>query len=278
MWLDRNVSDNTDIPEKYKKLGYPESFKNNNPEFEYNLWNRKKVDELMQDTRLAKWKKFYNEEIKELIEKCDFARYCIIFIVGGVYSDLDFKCQKSLQPLIEGKEVCLVWEPQEHTDRNWDGVTQRLYNGFFMSAPNHWIWPSFMDWIVKHYRKGKSPLSNTGPVCFARFAKNYMLAQTYPEYFMPTCIILPLLCNGSITGGCDKDAVENSFVYTRWHEGTGWGALSVFGYDPAFNGMQSTTRQSLMIILIVLAFIILVGISVAVGLYIAKVKRKKNIK
>jgi mannosyltransferase OCH1-like enzyme len=108
---------------------YPQSWQELNPGFEYKLWNRKMARELFDNPKLAKWKDFYYNTLQDWIEKCDFLRFAILYIYGGTYVDLDFKCNKSLEPLLN-REIGLVWEPYEHTEPA-DATPRRLYNGKF---------------------------------------------------------------------------------------------------------------------------------------------------
>src|SRR5437870_12637372 len=62
--------------------------------------------------------------------KCDFARFCVIYIFGGIYSDVDFYCSKNLDSLLENKHHIFTFEPEEH-GKNY------LYNGFFAAKPKN---------------------------------------------------------------------------------------------------------------------------------------------
>lgn len=83
MWLDKFVRNNTEYPEKYRNLGYPKSWTDLNPDYEYTLWNWDKVHELFESPELARWRDFYYKRLEHHIEKCDFARYAILYKHGG---------------------------------------------------------------------------------------------------------------------------------------------------------------------------------------------------
>jgi mannosyltransferase OCH1-like enzyme len=71
--------------------------------------------------------------------QADFFRYCAIFILGGVYSDVDFRCLRSLEPLIEATEGGQLFRVPS-TTVNMDGSinTDGIINGFFLfEKPGH---------------------------------------------------------------------------------------------------------------------------------------------
>src|SRR5438105_4960637 len=128
MWLDTKSHSNME-PEKYKVLGYPEVCRQVNKEFKHMFWDYNKLVTLFEDPQLAKYKSFWYN-LPKIYEKCDFARYAIMYLYGGIYLDLDFECYKSFEPLTKDKDILLVWEPKEHGNN-------MLYNGFLGSTKGH---------------------------------------------------------------------------------------------------------------------------------------------
>src|SRR5947209_3295412 len=101
MWLQKGSIDLNEPPERYKS--FVESFHKCNPNFQFVFWNKKKVRELFQQNeQLKPWRHFYFHTLKFHIEKCDFARYALLFVYGGLYVDLDFQCLKPLHKLLKG--------------------------------------------------------------------------------------------------------------------------------------------------------------------------------
>jgi len=120
MWLDKNMENNEIPPDKYLKLGYPMSWMQKNPNFEYKLWNREKIKNLLKNHPvLNKYENFYYNSLYHHIERCDFGRFLIMYAEGGIYVDLDFRCVKNIEPLIKGKQLQVWFEPIEHTEQ-WD--------------------------------------------------------------------------------------------------------------------------------------------------------------
>lgn len=230
MWLDTKVRDNTEPPEKYRKLGYSETFKQLNPEFEYKFWNWEMVDKLFENPLLTPWKDFFYNGITRHIEKCDFARFAVLYIYGGVYVDLDFKCLKPLYPYVKNREFGCFFEPPEHIE-DIDKTDRRLCNGFLISSKGHWIWPKFLDYIKENYTVYHHVILNTGPAIFSHFEKKYHLLDNYPHYFLDTCLFLPFI---DLRGGkygiskiCPPNPLDYAVIVTFWNEGSGWGQVSM---------------------------------------------------
>lgn len=271
MWFDRFVKDNEIVPEKYVRLGYPDGWRNLNTTFQYVLWNGQKIDRLFESEELTPWRSFFHDRRLEHIERCDFARYGIMIVHGGIYVDLDFKCLRSILPLLEQQDgIGLVFEPPEHTNRVYDAVDRRLYNGFMMSAPGHWVWKGFADYIVKNYKPGRGPLANTGPVAFARYAKEIGLMENHPEFFIPTCLIMPLISRGNISSTCNKDVLQSAFALTKWNEGTDWGRLTLDGRNLPM--MSYSQKKRIWIIMIVTFLLIIIILIVVLLVYFLKKK------
>jgi hypothetical protein len=256
MWIDKIIDNNTTVPDKYKKLCYPESWKKLNPDFEYVLWNRDKVKELFKHPLLARWKPFWYS-IGPLIEQCDFARYAIMLVHGGVYVDLDFQCLKPVAPLLENRDVGLSWEPREHTGEG-DGVHRRLYNGFFMSKPGQSIWALFMDYIIDHYSAERGALDNTGPIGLAKFVMETGMDKR-EELFIDTCLTLPYRGGREPTDDCLHDReLKNAYAVTYWDEGTGWyhGSISLHDENEAKKKKRNVWIYSSIGVAVVVAIVV----------------------
>ena len=67
----------------------------------------------------------------------DYFRYCFVLACGGVYADADYRCVRSLRPLLErseGGEIFLG--PTVHVQNGLE--TQRVWSGFFaFRQPGH---------------------------------------------------------------------------------------------------------------------------------------------
>lgn len=141
------------------------TWKRFNPNWEYHLWNKKEMVELV-DSYFPEWANLYHS-LPFNIQRLDMIRYMILYCHGGVYVDLDIECFKSIDPLVENKSFFLGMEPPEH----WvcfNGSKQRVVGNAFMgSSNNHKGWLrilSDIDFTVKNriYRDD-IVLNTTGP-------------------------------------------------------------------------------------------------------------------
>jgi mannosyltransferase OCH1-like enzyme len=221
MWYDANEYDNLGPPPKYPRYHeYDQQWHNLHPTWHHQFWNRRRVEALWKDPRLSRWRQFF-DSLARLIEKCDFSRYAILWLYGGVYRDLDMVPVQPLDTLIATREFGWSYEPQNHV--NHDNPNHRyITNAFLCSTPGHWIWPQLMDFIQQHYSESKNPVQTTGPAIIAKCAHEFNLSSQYPEYFIDTCRIIPLDKFEQISPECPQDAVRKAYCYTRWNEGTNW--------------------------------------------------------
>jgi len=266
IWLDRDVWDNEIPPDKYLVLGYPQSWIEKNQDFQYNLWNKKKIWALFETHPvLKKYREFFLNGLIHFIEKCDFSRFAIMYAFGGVYVDMDFRCVKNLGPVIEGKTLQLWFEPIEHTE-GWDAhIGRRLYNGFMASSPGNPFWLEWMDYIKKSYNPIRGAFMNTGPPGFSQWFQSKNYHNLHPEWLGDTCDVLPIISRGELAGICkekhpnpiptDREfyrfnptklpfkPFDKIFAYTLWHEGSGWGAVTVTNSKGASEAMRNKMKE-----------------------------------
>jgi mannosyltransferase OCH1-like enzyme len=194
MWLDRKTDVNSSPPPKYLTDKYTIGIEKTNPEFKYRFWNMKTVKELFEDPRLQKWKTFYFK-LDDFIEMCDFARYAIMYIHGGVYIDCDFSAITSLIGLIKSqKELMLV----PHTSicgvkLREHGMTEPadVFNGILGSISGHHFWSEFMDYIMYRYDSNTPVINSTGPVALGNFTQlMYYSIDDRPEWYIDNRLVL----------------------------------------------------------------------------------------
>ena len=196
MWLSKSGS--LDIPTKYNV----ESFLKHNKNYQIMFWNVQNVEELISNN-LPQFLETY-QTMTPWISKCDFARFCVIYVVGGIYSDLDFYCMKPLDGLIADLEQVFVTEPETNCE-----LLPQLFNGFFASiAKTKFIY----DWLTRMSNNVGNVLVKTGPIG---------LYQHYLKYnfeLVPTHYVLLYDDQRQAT----SKLVDQNYVYTVWDEGTGW--------------------------------------------------------
>lgn len=100
-----NFQPTTTIPRKifqtWKTMNLPvnckpfqQSILSNNKSFSYNLYDDPMVENFMKS---VPWYEFY-KKLPYRIQQIDFFRYCLLYIHGGVYFDIDVECIQSLEP------------------------------------------------------------------------------------------------------------------------------------------------------------------------------------
>ena len=116
------------VPEKCKE--WVKSWKEKNPGWDYRLWTDEDNRNLIKEY-FPRFLRIYDSFHKP-IYRADIARYCIIYIHGGVYADLDFECLKPMEELVKDDKCFFGLEPKEH----WKGKNV-VCNAIFGSTPNN---------------------------------------------------------------------------------------------------------------------------------------------
>lgn len=231
MWLDKNINNNMVAPKKYNN--YIDTFNKYNPDFHVEFWNTEKVLNLFDKYPIIQ--KYYDTWINlpHHIQKCDMARYFILYLFGGVYIDMDFNCYKNLSPLLN-RELLLIMEPPEHSEIFEAG--RKLYNGFIGSIPYHQFWIDWLDYIVESVKESDDVMETTGPLNFGRFWEQ-SIYRVIP--LVDTCDILPLyycyddphcltrICENRLDKADRKSKNYHkklgNYASTHWRNGSGWG-------------------------------------------------------
>lgn len=245
MWFDKIDYDNETAPKKYPKyVEYTQKWRQLNPEMTYMFWNGRRIEELWKHPRLSKWKSFFHSLARH-IEKCDYSRYAILYLYGGVYIDLDFIPLKPIKPLLQNRKFGWCYEPSAHQEPMDEGYS-RISNGFLMSTKDHPIWPQLLDVIMLNYDPNGNVLLNTGPTRLSRFARTHKIPQ---HYFIDTCLIIPVDVNGNTT--CEN-SLESAYCYTRWYEGTQW-------WNDNNKVFLQLSSSNIVFIVVILIILIIVG-------------------
>ncbi|XWV25489.1 glycosyl transferase [Tupanvirus deep ocean] len=273
MWLDKSITNNNYAPKKYDP--FIKSFKDHNPDFQVMFWNMERVNQLFdRNPQIAKYKNIWTN-LPHHIQKCDMARFIIIYLYGGVYVDLDFMCFKNLSPLLN-RELLLVFEPPEHSEIWNDPVPARLYNGFIGSVPRHPFWLDWLDFIVESLKKSNDVMLTTGPLNFAIFFRQ---SRYHNIPTINTCDLLPIYLKDNsnyITRNCvDRNHGSNiiknndyykhfgNYTHTKWSEGSGWGNEQLEDPNKLKENFSSTSSSNdtlcyILIIVVILLVLILI--------------------
>lgn len=83
------------IPEFAQELA--ESWKNLHPEWQYILWTNENIGDILNAFSAEHREIYYKYD--DTIEQSNLLRYYILYLYGGLYADMDFKCLKSFEEL-----------------------------------------------------------------------------------------------------------------------------------------------------------------------------------
>jgi mannosyltransferase OCH1-like enzyme len=255
IWLDPTTDTNRGPCDKYDTDHYTLSVPKVNPSFRYYFWNMQAVRDLFEDPRLIKWKRFYFD-LDTWIEKCDFARYAIMFIIGGVYIDCDFTALRPLDSLISKSSDLLLTVDL----RSWGSrvrnpsMTQpaAIFNGFLGSVPNHIFWSELMDYIMYRYDKSIPVLYTTGPVAVGEFAQlmHYSIDDC-PKWYVENRLI-----NWRKSESTDEEA---PYLHSNHFDGTNWSRTpSMMHKFATYMVRRSTILTTLVIIMAIILVVIII--------------------
>lgn len=162
------------------------------------------------------------DDFGHFIERVDFARYAWLYVVGGVYADLDTFPNQNIDVWVEKNQIVLGQEPPEHSERLYESRPTVLCNAFMISPPRAPFWLELMDFIVTDYDELRDPVRNTGPMAMT------ILLEERPKVLKSAiiteaCTFFPLLAkeegldengNQRVTRGCDFD--KETYVAHVW--------------------------------------------------------------
>ena len=209
MWYDKEVLDNEGPPSHHARYStYLYTWRFHHPHWENKFWNRRRVEELWTDPRLSKWLPMY-QKLNHHMEKCDYSRYAILYLYGGVYHDLDVICLQSYDKLVDGKSFLAVREP--------DG--KLVANGLLGSTPGHPYMAKILDAVSDGYSQFKGPVDSTGPRVVTRVLDEIGYKDTLPfeDFF-------PFGYDGELQA--KEPSSEKNYSIAVWSDGTGWNSTA----------------------------------------------------
>jgi mannosyltransferase OCH1-like enzyme len=102
------------------------------PDYKHILWGEEDVMNLIK-SKVPQLEEFYNS-LRYDIQRCDFARFLIMFFYGGFYSDLDIIPIKTYDNL-RGNRI-LFNNPQNKERWSQDWISSEVGNQFWLRAIN----------------------------------------------------------------------------------------------------------------------------------------------
>jgi len=154
----------TEIPSNLR--GFVQSCKAMNSDYEYHLWTDQDLYQFIH--RFFPQYAAAYDNFAQNIERVDFARYAIMYQIGGVYADLDIQCVKPFDSLLVRNQPIFGDEPVEHRERLYNNRKHVICNALLISPPRNSLWLKIMDFIVRTYHPTHGPVYNTGPMALTR--------------------------------------------------------------------------------------------------------------
>jgi hypothetical protein len=148
------------------------TWKHHNPAYKYTLYDDAEC--------VAFLKTHFDEDIVETYNdiqpgaiKADFWRYCVLYVHGGVYADIDTFCVGNLDAVLGNHTFVTVVDLNGHP---FEGK-HNLFNAFIASVPGHPILKGCIDRIKKQVLFHELPASRldwAGPGVLGRETNLYL--------------------------------------------------------------------------------------------------------
>lgn len=148
------------------------------------------------------------------LERVDFARYVILYVHGGVYSDLDVMPLKPIDRWLSMNRIVLGTEPKEHRELLYKDKKVVLCNAFMISPPKQEIWKNLLEYIASNYKPYSRVVYNTGPMAMTNFYDAYPF-QFKNVIILGACEFYPLLderYGGNTQNVMDDDREKHTFT------------------------------------------------------------------
>lgn len=184
------------VPEEHVR--YQQSWLRHHPGWTFQLWTD---ENLPRDLRRPE----VYELLRQPVERSDMLIFEILYKYGGVYTDTDFECLRSIDPLLEGVDIFCSYS---HPDR--------LNNAIMGSVPGH---PLLLEGITAmRPRETFGPIdkSATGPFFVTElFLGRSEITLFPPEHFYP------------------RSPAAAKTAYAIHHEARGWKSPAELAKDSA---------------------------------------------
>jgi len=179
-WKDENV------PEYFCELS--KTWKGNHPGWQYILW----TDEMNRKFIKDKFPDFLSiyDGYETNIQRVDAVRYFILYKMGGLYVDLDFKCLTNMEPILTGKCIFGL-EPDEHCKIHKRDMI--ISNALMYADAEHPFFEALCSRLYKTEKKARSfndILSSTGPFMLTDIYKKYHTKEQIK--LLPCELVYPL--------------------------------------------------------------------------------------
>ena len=209
------------FPEIYSQLA--ETWKIHYPEWDYELWNDKRMNIFIKDhypQYLDMYKNFHYN-----IQRWEAIRYLILHKMGGMYIDFDYESIAPIDELVRGKTCCFAMEPESHCLIFSKPVM--FNNAMMLSVPGH----PFMQKVIETFfseswqksvteaaaafsdeyrRKNHIVLHSTGPWMLMELYNQLTEKEKSEIYLIPDKYVTPFDVNqaGLVVQGDDTEELN----------------------------------------------------------------------
>jgi len=153
-----------------------ETWKEKHPTWEFKLWTDKMNRDFIEE---------YNADFLNIydnypynIQRVDAVRYFILYEMGGVFIDLDFRCLHNIESLLEDQDCIFGIEPDKHSERFNKKMT--ICNAFMACNSKNFFFKTICDELKNGYNVKDSTmpfwlqvLESTGPFKLTKIFDRY---------------------------------------------------------------------------------------------------------
>jgi mannosyltransferase OCH1-like enzyme len=186
--------------EKYRPLpefcaSLSETWKEKHPDWKYIRWDEEMMNTFV-EVVYPGLLKFY-QSLPYDMQRWDVIRFLILYKMGGMHVDFDYKCLKNIEPLLpEGKECCISTEPQTHASKYH--VQNLLNSALLASVPKSvfvgkLIEKAFSRSTLQFRSNDKSfaILNTTGPLMVSRVYESLSQEDRESVHLIPAKNVTP---------------------------------------------------------------------------------------
>lgn len=181
------------------------------PDFEHMYWDDEDLDELIQNF-FEQYHISYTKFPKKII-KYDFARMCLLYTYGGIYTDMDVFCYQNFYDQLMN-DICLLGDV--HSDR-WYNSGQishvTIVNCLMCAVPGQIFWIKCIEKMINlfDYYENKK-IFQTGSDLYANSQNHMQQLAAHAVLDMGSCNIASII-NDDLDTYIQKIQFLPSFLY-----------------------------------------------------------------
>jgi len=161
-----SIDENSNMPDFLRELS--DTWKNNHPTWQYELWNREKIISLFQEN----FSEYNSLTIKENWDEWDWyiVKYFILYIYGGLYVKYDCESLENIENKIKNKSCFLSYQPT----RSYNEMDNHLFNlsdSFIGVSAKHPFIKHIISHILEYDNKNIDNISH-----------NFVLTEWYNKF------------------------------------------------------------------------------------------------